>query len=207
MVLKRILVPVVCQINKNCSFRPLYPNSSNAQNMKRLLLVLSTTILLSGLSSCEKEDGNTIADYTKYCGDGIKNGYETEIDCGGDCEACPTPATMTCTLGNTNFTAHTCFGQILGPNIRIYGNDNRPVHFMFVPSQLNTELPITALSFAYNGEAYGLEAGDSGRVVLTYLDTVRKIASGTFYFTGNRVTGPSSASASDGVFTNVRYGH
>lgn len=198
---------VVCQINKNCSFNRCIKNPSNAQNMKRLLLVLSTIVLLSGFSSCEKEDGNNKTNYSQYCSDGIKNGAETEVDCGGDCEACLPAATMTCTLGNSNFTAHTCFGQILGPNIRIYGNDNRPVHFMFVPSQLNTELPITALSFAYNGEAYGLEVGDSGRVVLTYLDTVRKIASGTFYFTGNRVTGPSSASASNGVFTNVRYGH
>lgn len=176
--------------------------------MKRLLLVLSTVVLLSAFSSCEEEDGTLVKkDYSSLCNDGILNGYETEIDCGGDCDDCPPPATLQCTMGNTSFVAHTCFGQILGPNIRVYGNDNRPMNFMFVPSQLNTVLPIHAVSFAYNGEAYAMEAGDSGRVVVTSLDTLRKIISGTFYFTGNRVTGPNSASVSGGVFNNVRYDH
>ncbi|HLP49287.1 MAG TPA: hypothetical protein VK154_00230 [Chitinophagales bacterium] len=175
--------------------------------MKRLLLVLSTALLLTAISSCEKTDDTGNKNDTSLCNDGILNGGETEIDCGAACDDCPPPATMSCTLGNTSFVAHTCYGMILGPNIRIYGNDNRPVHFMFVPSQLNVELPINAVSFAYNGEAYAMEPGDSGRVVLTYLDTVRKIASGSFYFTGNRVTGPNSASVTGGAFANVRYDH
>ncbi len=174
--------------------------------MKKLVLALSVTLLLLGFNSCEKEDTSN-GQSTALCNDGIKNGGETEVDCGGPCTACLPAATMTCTLGNTPFVAHTCNGYTLGTSIRIYGNDNRPLHFMFSPSQLNVELPMTAVSFAYNGEAYALEPGDSGRVVLTYLDTVHKIASGTFYMTANRVTGPNSATVTNGVFTNVRYNH
>lgn len=78
---------------------------------------------------------------------------------------------------------------------------------MFIPSAVNQPLPVTSVSFSYNGEAYAMEAGDRGEVVLTTLDTLRKIASGTFWFTANRTTGPDSTGALNGVFSNIRYNH
>lgn len=179
--------------------------------MKKCLLVLSTVFLLTAFNSCEKVVNND----APLCHDGILNGGEQEIDCGAggaNCEKCPDPGTMTCTLGHSDYVASVTMGQILGPNIRVYGNDyrnnrTRPLMFMFVPTALNTPLPTGPVSFTYNGEAYINEEGDSGKVVITYMDTVRKIISGTFWFTGGRTTGPDTTSARDGVFTNIRYNH
>jgi hypothetical protein len=168
--------------------------------MKKAFIVLATSILISGFYSCDKTDSKTA-----LCNNGIKDGGETDIDCGGPCQACPDAAAMYCTLGTSSYVSTATSGQILGPSIRVYGNDPRPLNFMFVPAGLNQPIPITSVSFAYRGEAYAMAAGDSGRVVLTELDTVRKIASGTFWFTGKRTTGPDTTSARNGVFTNVRY--
>jgi|ERR1043165_2023827 hypothetical protein len=176
--------------------------------MKKFLLALCTGLFLVAFNSCEKTDTNNGSG--PLCHDGKLNGGEQEIDCGGGCGPCPDPGTLTCKLGTSEYIASVTLGQILGPNIRVYGNDyrnnrTRPLMFMFVPGQLNTEIPIGAVSFAYNGEAYIMEAGDSGKVVITALDTTRKIISGTFWFSGNRTTGRDTATAREGVFTNIRY--
>ncbi len=174
--------------------------------MKNIQLICIAVLLVTGFYSCTKTDDSD-NNNTALCTDGIRNGSETEIDCGGDCQTCPGAASLTCTLGTSNYVGTSVSGQILGPSIRIYSNTPNPLNFMFVPSALNQPIPISSVSFAYRGEAYAMESGDSGRVTLTALDTLRKIASGTFWFTANRTTGPDTTSARGGVFENVRYNH
>ncbi len=56
----------------------------------RYFFPLITIAVIFGISGCEEAE---------TCFDGIKNGDETEIDCGGDCTAC-----STCTDGIQNGT-------------------------------------------------------------------------------------------------------
>ena len=172
--------------------------------MKKLFILCTALILLTGIYSCE-----TVADdKTALCNNGIMDGGETEIDCGAACANCPDAPTISCIVGNSNFVASGSthvYGQQLTPSIRVYGNNGNPLFFMFPPGELNQPLPVGAVSFAYNGEAYTMESGDSGKVVITAQDTLRKIISGTFWFTAGRVTGPDTTSVREGVFTNVRY--
>ena len=174
--------------------------------MKKFSLLIVTLFLITGFYSCNKVEDNK----TALCNNGIQDGGETEIDCGAACTACPGAPSISCNLGNSSFVSTNpanTYGQTLGPSIRIYGNDGRPLFFMFIPSAVNQPLPVTSVSFSYNWEAYAMEAGDRGEVVLTTLDTLRKIASGTFWFTANRTTGPDSTGALNGVFSNIRYNH
>jgi len=46
-------------------------------------------LLFSLLISCSKDDVPSITTPIVSCTDGIQNGNETGIDCGGDCPACP----------------------------------------------------------------------------------------------------------------------
>src|SRR5690606_8817797 len=69
--------------------------------MKKFKLI--NLILLTGLlaTSCgSDDDGAVIQDPVASCTDGIKNQDETDIDCGGVCQACdedtdPTPEAIT----------------------------------------------------------------------------------------------------------------
>jgi hypothetical protein len=176
--------------------------------MKKTLLCLLSAFLMFGIYSCTKtDDNNAVA--TALCSNGIKDPGETEIDCGGPCTACLPPAKLTCTLGGTSYISEKAGGQTLGPSIRVYSirdsAEGRPLNFMFLPGPVNQPLRINSLAFSFSGEPYNLGDGDSGVVVLTALDTVKKIISGTFYFTGKRLTTANRTSATDGVFTNVRY--
>ena len=172
--------------------------------MKNIFTLLTLTFLLTGFYSCNKVE----APDTSYCHNGIKDGTETEIDCGGLCDSCAATAVVSCNLGTGTFIStrsDQTFAQVLTNSMRIYANDGRAMFFMFQPTALNTPLPIFALNFEYQGEAYTLETGNMGEVMLTSNDTVKKVMSGTFWFTAGRVTGPDTTSARNGVFTNVRY--
>lgn len=170
--------------------------------MNKFFLFLSLTILATSFYSCEEE---TIS--TENCNNGIKDGGETEIDCGGPCSTCPTAGTLTCTLGATSYVGVTAAGQNLSPSIRVYArdNNNRTLDFMFVPSALNSELTINDARFSYQGEPYIKAPGDTGHVTITALDTTRKIISGYFGFSARRVTGFTINRATGGVFENIRY--
>ena len=169
--------------------------------MKNFILLLTTLFLATGFYSCEKKV-ETID--TAHCGNGIKDGDEKEVDCGGaGCDACAPRGTFFCNIGNTTFTVPDAIGQVFSPSIRLYANDSRPLLLMFVPTATNQSLPINYVSFAYRGEAYTLR--DSGSVVLTKLDTVRKIISGTFYVNARRTTSSDTTSIQNGVFENIRY--
>lgn len=170
--------------------------------MKKLLPLL-TFVLLLPFAACEKTDEDTSA----LCNNGILDGKETEVDCGGDCSACPPAATFSCTLGVTPFVSNNAHGQILGPSIRINAidNDGRPMNFMFLPSAVNQPLLITSAAFSYLGEPYTKGLSDTGSVTITALDTLRKIISGNFAFSCTRITNNTRNAATNGVFTNVRY--
>ena len=173
--------------------------------MKRILLLVIATVFVTTFYSCTET--NTEPDFSSLCNNGLKDGEETEVDCGGDCDSCPPYGVVHCDLGNTVFNstaANVTFGQILGNSIRIFASDGRPMYFMFKPEPIGQPASIFALSADYRGEAYTLEPGDMGEVVITEVDTVRNMLSGTFWFTAGRVTGPDTTSARNGVFTNVR---
>lgn len=168
--------------------------------MKNLVMMLALFLLATGFFSCEK---TTTVDASALCNNGIKDTTEAEIDCGEFCEPCPPTGTFSCKMGPTDFAVSNSYGQLLPPSIRIYANDSRPLMFMFVPTAVNQPLPVNYVSFAYRGEAWTLR--DSGTVVLSKLDTIRNIVSGTFYVNARRVTGSDTTSLRDGVFTNIRY--
>lgn len=172
--------------------------------MKKFLALLVTMILLTGFYSCEKtEDGPS----TEFCNNGVKDGLETEIDCGGVCDSCAPFGVVNCTLGNTVFNStrsDRTFGEKLGNSFRIHANDGRPMYFMFKPEPVGQISPIFAISFEYRGEAYTLEPGDMGEVVITQYDTLHDLIGGTFWFSAGRVTGPDTTSARNGTFTNIR---
>lgn len=54
----------------------------------------------AGFTGCRIGAGTTAAAPT--CSDGIKNGEESGVDCGGTCNACPAAVTPTCTDGIKN---------------------------------------------------------------------------------------------------------
>lgn len=171
--------------------------------MKKLLILLSVFISVFTISSCEEEKPDT-----SFCNNLVKDGNESEVDCGGNCEACPDAAYLNCTLGTSDYTSvNPPTGQILGPSIRVNAVDaeGRPLNFMFIVSGLNQPIQISAATFSYHGNPYVKGELDTGTVVITAQDTLRKIISGTFGFRCNRIGAGQVAAASGGVFTNVRY--
>ncbi len=175
--------------------------------MKNLLLVIFS--LAVTISSCEKTVEKVV-----NCTNQIKDNDEKEIDCGGSCDPCPDPATMTCDINSYSFVgvSDQTYAGRLGPSLRVYSYSYSSgyLNFMFLPHDVNVPTQLTTGNFIYNGESYtmGQNASgvyDTGTVVITSIDTLRQIMSGTFGFSARRTTGSSSAQATGGVFTNVRY--
>ncbi len=169
--------------------------------MKKLLIIF-TVIALGNMYACKEETNNAA-----LCNNGIKDGSETEVDCGGDCTSCPPAGTFTCTIGSTSYVGVNPIGEILSPSIRISAIDDqsRPMNFMFIPLALNQPIQISAAGFSYQGEPYIKGSSDTGTVLITAQDTLRKIISGTFGFRGNRIGAGQVAAVSNGVFSNIRY--
>ena len=81
-------------------------------NINNRLMILAAVVLFF-MSGCSDDgagivsDINSPGDTTASCNDGIKNGDETGIDCGGSCKKCtgsetPKPATKTCSDNTKN---------------------------------------------------------------------------------------------------------
>jgi uncharacterized protein YjdB len=70
---------------------------------------------------CKVDTEVSVINCTGTCTDGIQNGDETGIDCGGSCQACPT-----CSDGiqNGNETGIDCGGSCGYPTVSIVGNDS-----------------------------------------------------------------------------------
>lgn len=164
---------------------------------------LSITLLVAvfaALTGCTKSK-------TDYCTDGMLNGDETEIDCGGECEACPPAATLTATTDGYPYVASQFYnGQGGTSAIQIYtqGTAGVNVRFSFVGTTTNTALPITDAELSIPGSgSYDFALGDTGHVVLTAIDIQRKIISGTFSFNVSYIG--NKKNVTNGIFENVRY--
>ena len=182
--------------------------------MKKVILVLITVSLVAGFNSCKKTTSEVNA---ALCNDGILDGAETEIDCGGNpCTPCPPTSTFACIMtgglpipgGQQNLTEVTSYGQTLGPSIRVFSrNGSSPLQFMFIPGAIGQLNYVSSLSFNYAGEPYTVDdTATTGGVILTEHDTLRNIISGTFSFNAERSSNRDhKCRVHDGVFTNVRY--
>ncbi|MES2622213.1 MAG: DUF6252 family protein [Bacteroidota bacterium] len=182
--------------------------------MKKILSALAIFFLLTGFYSCTKEVDND----KELCNNSLKDGKETEIDCGGDCLPCPAPSTFSATLTGyneqdvifavQNLTGSNAFGKILGPSIRVSSSlSTTPFQFMFIPGAIGEARYVSDIRFDFAGETYTIDdTAAAGYVTLTEQDTLRRIISGTFNFNAERVTkGMVKCQVREGVFTNVRY--
>ncbi len=62
-----------------------------------LILCMGCLVMFAGINSCTKPN-----DKTNLCTNGVKDGDETAVDCGGSCNACTNPCdTLTCVNGAT----------------------------------------------------------------------------------------------------------
>lgn len=170
--------------------------------MKKLFYLLFASMLVVATVSCNKEEEPSPED---TCANGIKDGTESEIDCGGPCEACPPPATFNADFMGFNYVASSVTGYWNGNGLRIHteGTGDADIYFNFVGTTLNTPLPITDASAYFDYDNYHFSLNDTGHVVLTHYDGVRRIMSGTVSFSadyyGDKIT------VKNGVFNNVRY--
>jgi hypothetical protein len=166
-----------------------------------LLLVLLVPALLF-LTACTK-NGNG------YCNNGVLDfeGGETEIDCGGDCEACPPAGTFTATVDGYPYVSSSIYpGSSGGTTISFSGTGTAgtSVSFTFVGITTGTQLPITTAYISLPGSGnYEYELSDTGSVILSAIDTQRQIVSGTVSF--SVTNGGDQITLSGGVFENVRY--
>jgi len=93
-----------------CNRYNLIFNPQNSIIMKQLLTVFSFILLTFLISSCgcniecadcetlDEENCECVFDLACQCSDGIQNGNETGIDCGGDCDECFECTTNNCIL-------------------------------------------------------------------------------------------------------------
>lgn len=82
--------------------------------LKFMFVALLGVGLMTALPSCKKDD-----DTKATCTDGVQNGNETGVDCGGDCAPCPT-----CTDGiqNGNETGVDCGGDCPPCEVGVHGS-------------------------------------------------------------------------------------
>ncbi len=162
------------------------------------LITCVCTLLLFSHCTTKKKDS---------CSNGILDGVETEIDCGGaSCTACPTPATLSATLSGLNYNASTINCERSGSHhIQSYGGSTG-IDFSFTITALNTPLPVSDGNFFGGGDGYYFQLGDTGTVVVTAHDEVKKIISGRFSFSGTSNNSQVTKSqVQSGRFDNVRY--
>lgn len=170
--------------------------------MKANLLLLLLVPGLLFLTACTKNSND-------YCNNGVLDfeGGETEIDCGGDCEACPPAGTFTATVDGYPYVNSSFYnGGSSGTTISIggQGTAGTSVSFTFVGITTGTQLPITDAYVSIPGSGgYSYELSDTGSVILSSIDTQRQIVSGTVSFSATY--GSDQITLSGGVFENVRY--
>lgn len=164
-----------------------------------LALLIGGVISITGCSKNKGTCENGVLDY---------DAGEIEIDCGGPCEACPPAASFSATVGGFSYVANSISGHPDGTSgiyIGSSGTSGTYVNFTFVGTTLNTSLPITAVAVQLTSSFYSFELGDTGSVVLTAIDTQRKIVSGRVNFNATETSGSGSTTVQNGVFENVRY--
>lgn len=172
--------------------------------MKIQLASLLLISIFAGLTGCSDNKGT--------CENGIWDfdAGETEIDCGGPCEACPPAATFTATVGGFQYVASSISGYpqgTSGTSVTSSGSSGTTLSFLFVGTTLNASLPITNAHINFTSNSYNKEISDTGSVVLTAIDTKKKIISGRVSFSATEQQGSGSITVENGVFENVRYGN
>ena len=162
------------------------------------LLTCVCALLLFSNCATEKKDN---------CSNGIQDGVETEIDCGGaSCTACPPPGTLSAILSGLNYNASTIDCERSGSHrITSYAGGSA-IDFSFTITALNTPLPVSDGTFYGGGGNFYFQLGDTGTVVVTAHDEVKQIISGRFSFSGTTSNSQGTKSqVQSGRFDNVRY--
>lgn len=139
------------------------------KNLRYLFMAFALCIATIAISSCDKDEPAS-------CTDGIQNGDETGIDCGGGCDACPT-----CTDGiqNGDETGVDCGGSCTacaeGVQTKRYqssGSDVAPL--------LATFFGADSIYAAFNLDyTYLVEQYDTNGVAINFTGTYTQTMSGT----------------------------
>ena len=116
--------------------------------MHKYLLQIFTFCLSLFILSCNVDDMQP----EETCSDGILNGTETEIDCGGDCEACLPTST------------HYFVGEIGGVEILVEEGGS-----LITSSSINTESNTDACHVGFTGRlAKALSPGSQPQIEITF---------------------------------------
>lgn len=111
-------------------------------------------VLLAVFISCRKETPATLPDNAVYgsttCNNGIKDGNEDAIDCGGDCDPCITP-NPDCMLTNNKVT----FAGDAFNDFQIYSSSDIVVDTTTSATQtfINVESSDIDMKFTFSGDA------------------------------------------------------
>lgn len=130
---------------------------TNAVITKIIILLISLFFIFS----CGGSDSTAPAS----CTDGIKNGNETDIDCGGDCNACPVPESCVDGIKNGDETDVDCGGSCIDCNANtscsdgIKNGDETGVDCG--GSCPPCEVPATCTDGIQNGDETGVDCGGS----------------------------------------------
>jgi len=139
-----------------------------------------------------------------YTGSRIKNQGETDVDCGGPCQACQAASAK---LNGVDWTAVTITATNLGADLAIAGTtvDGKGFAFTAHANSVTGSYTIATGAFQMSTAATDQYAANvSGSVTLSKFDTNNKKVSGTFSFTATTFTGTPGA-LTNGTFTNVHY--
>ncbi len=171
--------------------------------MKKIIYLLFAATLSVAIIGCNKEETPE-----ETCNNNKRDNGETEIDCGGECEPCPFPATLTASVEGLTYVANTAGGSQQGNGISVSssGTGGGDLFFVFSGVTENTSLPITGASVDVGDDYFVFEITDTGHVVITSHDQVRKIISGRFSFSARDYYNSNNVGLiQNGTFENVRY--
>ncbi|GDX53240.1 hypothetical protein LBMAG27_22870 [Bacteroidota bacterium] len=180
----------------------------------KTLFILSVVIFFS---ECKKKEP------IETCSDGIKNQNETNIDCGGTCDACPLPSpSLSAKIdGNSwapsgipSMPGHAIYSSTNGGALVISGSDYTGTGIAIFTLSISDTCSIQLGNFGLGkstGLFYFLSGPplycmiDSGEINISKVDTLHNIIDGSFYFDCNDTSGTHFHHVTDGVFKNISY--
>ena len=154
------------------------------------------------IASCSKSPSTN----PDLCSDKLKDGSETEIDCGGSCSPCPAGAALSGTFGADPYVASNISKNYNSPTdalqISTTGTANESFSFEFVGTNIGVS-NVTNASGNFSFNSYSLSPSRPGTVTITSKDSLRNIISGSFHV--NLIEyGVGTQDSIVGSFTNVR---
>ena len=181
----------------------------------KTLFIFSVVIFFS---ECKKKEP------IETCSDGIKNQNETDIDCGGTCDACPSPKPVPSISANIDGNPWSPIviswmnGQeisctLSGNELRISGTDFTGTGSTKFDLTLIDTCGIHIGNFGLSKKTYLFYLNaqpltcrmDSGEINISKVDTLLKTIDGSFYFDCNDTSGIHFHHVTDGVFKNISY--